>query len=205
MNQIKTKTCKCGEKYIQYTSFQNKCVKCLAEVGRKSVQKDREKAQKAFRAETRRRKAELKPRSKWLSEAQKVFNKYIRIRDRHESCISCGRNHEEVESTDGWKPGGAWDCGHWLSRGAHPELRFDELNAHKQCKSCNGGSGRFTKKNSTVSKDYRERLIKKIGLDAVEWLEGPHEPKKYTIDDLKEIIKVYKQKIKELVKCTTLT
>ncbi len=46
--------------------------------------------------------------------------------------------------------------------------------------------------------EYRIRLIKKIGLDKVEWLEGPHEPAKYTIDDLKELIVKYKAKCKEL-------
>jgi hypothetical protein len=32
----------------------------------------------------------------------------------------------------------------------------------------------------------------------VEWLEGPHEPKKYTIEDLKSIKETYRQKLKAL-------
>jgi len=35
-------------------------------------------------------------------------------------------------------------------------------------------------------------------MERVEWLEGPHEPKKYTIEDAKEIKKLYKQKLKLL-------
>lgn len=37
------------------------------------------------------------------------------------------------------------------------------------------------------------------GLDKVEWIEGPHELKKYTCEDLKKIETTYKQKLKELI------
>jgi len=45
---------------------------------------------------------------------------------------------------------------------------------------------------------YRVNLIQKIGLAEVERLEGPQEPKKYSIDELKEIISTYRAKTKEL-------
>ena len=131
--------------------------------------------------------------------AQKAFNAFIRRRDERLNCISCGRTDEEVKKTDGWKTGGAWDCGHFLTRGAFPELRFEELNAHKQCKSCNGGSDKYAKKTQLVKDGYRVNLIKKIGLGKVEWLEGKHEPKKYTCEDLKAIELLYKQKLKEML------
>lgn len=133
-----------------------------------------------------------------LKEAQKAFNAYIRKRDENLNCISCLRTDAEVKQADGWKTGGAWDCGHFLTVGGFPELRFEELNAHKQCKSCNGGSDKYAAKTKLVSNDYRLNLIDKIGLDKVEWLEGPHKAKKYTCDQLKEIELKYKAKIKEL-------
>lgn len=34
---------------------------------------------------------------------------------------------------------------------------------------------------------YRKGLIAKVGIELVEWLEGHHEPKKYTVDDLQAI------------------
>jgi len=40
-------------------------------------------------------------------------------------------------------------------------------------------------------------LIYRIGEDNVKWLEGPHPPVKYTIDDLKGLVKTYRAKIKE--------
>ncbi|AZU97822.1 NinG protein [Vibrio phage LP.2] len=153
--------------------------------------------EKNARAKHRERKEALRPRAWYLKEAQKWFNKFIRLRDKDDLCISCDRALEAIEGNDGWKPGGAWDCGHYLTRGAHPELRFEELNAHKQCKSCNAGSGKYTHKTKTVGEMYRKKLINKIGLAKVEWVEGPHEPKKYTIDDLKEIIQEYKAKCKQ--------
>ena len=46
--------------------------------------------------------------------------------------------------------------------------------------------------------EYRKNLIDKIGLDKVEWLEGPHEQTNYTADDLWKIRDEYKAKLKEL-------
>lgn len=197
-------------KFHDEQCFQDYAVKnreALAEKGRKLQAKAKrkeeiaeEKEAKEERKRLKQRKQDLKPRSKWLEEAQKAFNQFIRLRDGHENCISCDRPLIQIQGNDGWKPGGAWDCGHYLTRGARPELRFIELNAHKQCKSCNGGSGKFSHKANTVGKRYREKLIDKIGLDAVEWLEdeSKHKPAKYTIDDLKKIIAHYKAKVKNL-------
>lgn len=44
---------------------------------------------------------------------------------------------------------------------------------------------------------HRIALISKIGLAAVEELEGPHEAKKYTIDELRAIKAEYTRKLKE--------
>jgi len=46
--------------------------------------------------------------------------------------------------------------------------------------------------------EYRINLIIKIGIDAVNYLEGKHEPKRYTIEDIKALKVIYKQKIKAL-------
>lgn len=46
---------------------------------------------------------------------------------------------------------------------------------------------------STVS-----RLVKRIGADQVEWLEGPHKPQRLTIEDLQAIKALYRQKLKDL-------
>lgn len=161
---------------------------------RATIEKHRKAEAAKERKEHREAKERVKTRSKWLSEAQDAFNDFIRERDKDLPCICCGN----WPDSDDYKPGGTWDCGHFKSRGAFPELRFEEANAHKQLKTCNGGSNKYAKKGRTVSEGYKARLIERIGQAAVDWLEGPHEPKKYTIDDLKAIKAEYKLKLKEL-------
>ena len=175
------------------------------EASRKRTERLLAKAVRAQAAEAksaakrdRERKMAVKPLSYWMARAQTQFNKFIRARDIELPCVSCGATESEVESQQGWKVGGAWDCGHYLSVGSHPELRFEQDNAARQCKSCNGGSGNYSRKNHQTAKDYRAELIKRIGLERVEWLEGPHEPKRYTIEDLKELSKYYKAELKKL-------
>lgn len=136
---------------------------------------------KERRKRDRERLKQLKTRSEWLRELQVVFNKFIRLRDSNLPCVSCGRFHQ-----------GQWHAGHYLSVGAHPELRFNELNVWRQCQPCNAHlSGNLI--------NYRAELIKRIGLAEVERLEGPQEPLKLTIPEIQELIKVYKQRCKELI------
>ena len=90
-------------------------------------------------------------------------------------------------------------CGHYLSVGSHPELRYHDFNRNLQCTRCNGGAGKygqFNNKAKTVTQEYRENLIKKIGLENVEWLEGPHEAQNLQIDDIKEIKEYYREQLK---------
>ena len=136
-----------------------------------------------------RRKKAFKDNDKSLREkaAQSTCNAYIRKRDEGNPCISCGC---EV-NFNSYIGGSGVNAGHYKSRGAHASLRFDELNIHVQCFRCNVHL-------SGNPVPYRENLIDKIGLEKVEWLEGPHEPKKYTCEQLKEIELKYKQKLKSL-------
>jgi len=150
---------------------------------------------KAYRAETKRFKASVElTATQWKKKVhEEAFNPYIRYRDRFDPCMSCGRTEKEVLEALENTVGGIWDCGHYLSVGSCPALRFDFRNAYKQCKSCNGGSGKYARKNHTVASEYRERLIAAKGIELVEWLEGPHEMPRYRVKDLKNIHWIYKQ------------
>ena len=158
-------------------SISHKC--CSPECALEFAKQEREKAN---RKDYRERKELMKSRSQWLKEAQAVFNQFIRERDKNLPCISCGRFHQ-----------GSYDAGHYRSVGAAPELRFNEFNVARQCVPCN------QHKSGNIV-EYRINLVKKIGQDKVEWLEGKHEPKKYTIEDAKRIKSEYKDKLKGL-KC----
>ena len=122
----------------------------------------------------------LKSRSEWLADAQAAFNSFIRARDAHLPCISCGRFHK-----------GAYDAGHYRSVGSMPALRFNEDNCHRQCVPCNQHKG-----GNVV--EYRLGLVARIGAERVAVLEGPHAPAKYTIEGAKTIKATYKAKLKQL-------
>jgi hypothetical protein len=142
---------------------------------------DKAQQSKALRA----RKRALKRIPELTQEAQVAFNAFIRERDRGRPCICCGQplGHGEV--------GGAYDCGHYRSRGSAPHLRFDERNAHAQRKYCNRhGAGRAV--------DYRAGLIARLGLAVVEALESDNGVHKWTREELISITATYKAKLKEL-------
>lgn len=134
--------------------------------------------EKKWKKEKAKRKKELMTLQDWLKICQTHFNKYIRLRDKGNNCISCN------------KPAKKENAGHYRSVGGNPELRFNEENVYLQCEYCN------TYQHGNLI-EYRKNLVNKIGLERVEWLEGKHEPKKYTIPEVKELIEYYKAKIKE--------
>jgi hypothetical protein len=185
-DKLKQKTCKsCGKKFKPFSSLQKVC---SAGCSISFVQEqERKEARKEWDKETRKRKEKLKTRNEWIKDTQEVFNKYIRLRDKDLPCISCNSNPNDKDLMTGSR----WDCGHYRSRGSAPELRYEELNCAKQCVKCN-------RELSGNSIEYRKGLLVRIGKEKLDWLEGPHEPKKYTINELKELKQIYKDKIKSL-------
>ena len=154
-----------------------------------------EREAKAKRAKHRADKERIKTKPQLIKEAQAEFNKFIRLRDYDQPCICCG---EFDDGTEAWKPGGAYDAGHFLSVGSHPELRFTEENCYRQKKSCNAGEGKYRGKGRQVSERYEERLRELKGDDLVDWLQGPHEMPNWTHDDLRAIRDKYRAKCRQL-------
>lgn len=171
----------CKAKFEPFNSLQQVCsTACALQKAQKDFQKDAERKAKEQRKWIREQKAKVKSRGEHLKEAQQAFNAYIRERDRHRPCISCGTY-----------TAGQYHAGHYRTTKAAPELRFEELNCHKQCAQCNNfDSGNIV--------EYRISLIQRIGQEAVDWLEGPHEAKHYTTDELKEIKRKYRAMKREL-------
>ena len=151
-------------------------IDCLAEHTRKkNKEADRKKEVRA----TRKAKEKLKTLGDYAEEAQTAFNAWIRARDEGKVCISCQ------------KPPKKKNAGHYRSVGAMAQLRYEPLNCHLQCEHCNTHL-------SSNAIEYRINLVKKIGVDKVDWLEGPHEPKRYRKEDYISIKQEYKNKLKEL-------
>lgn len=184
LKEVKQKTCKaCGAKFRPSLSTQKACgVQCALELAKKP--ENQQVARKAIAQRERReiqvRKQKLKSRADYVREAQAVFNQWVRLRDEAQPCISCGRHHQ-----------GKYDAGHYRTTAACPELRFDPLNVHKQCSPCN------TQLSGNIV-EYRLGLIRRIGQELVDWIEGPHEAQRYTIEDLQAIKAEYRAKIKAL-------
>jgi hypothetical protein len=156
---------------------------CSIEHAREAGQaKAKAKREREARKELRLAKRAIKTRAQWMKEAQAAFNAWVRARDADQPCISCDRYHE-----------GKYDAGHYRSTGSNPALRFEPANCHKQCVPCN-------QHKSGNAIEYRAHLVNRIGFERLQWLEGPHDPKKYTIEELQEIKQRYTRMRKELEK-----
>lgn len=166
----------CGQWFEPSRPLQVSCsLDCAITTGRATH------AKKVAKGDAEKR-AGLKSLAKLRAEAQAAFNSYIRTRDSGLPCVSCGRHHE-----------GQWHAGHYLTTAAHPELRFEPRNCHRQCSACNTHlSGNLV--------EYRKGLTLRYGPALVEWLEGPHEAKHYTREELIEAKAYWRQMTRNLIK-----
>ena len=191
VKQPRPKMCKnpaCGISFQPQRLGQAVCSPaCALAIKDVNQQKARKSLAQVERKEIKIRKEKLKSRAEHLREAQAAVNEYVRLRDAHLPCISC----DSTPNDNGLMTGSRWDAGHYRSVGACPELRFEPLNIHRQCVRCN-------RNLSGNAVEYRIRLLHRIGIDKVEWLEGPHSARKYTVDEIKAIKTEYRAKTREL-------
>lgn len=189
----KPKKCKakgCGIVFTPQRMGQHVCgPACAQTIAMAKREQEEQRKRSDERKADRVKREKLKTRSDWMKEAQREFNRYIRLRDASRLCICCSKPLGEDE------PGGGYDAGHFRSVGSAPHLRFDERNVHAQRKYCN----KYLSGNALA---YRVGLINRIGLGAVESLESDQTPRRYTIEDLKQIRDTYRQKARELEKET---
>jgi hypothetical protein len=177
----------CKGKFKQAQPMQSVCgVPCAIAQGKKATAKQAAAKVRADRAATKAALEKHKTKGEWVADLQRVFNAYIRERDRDQPCICCGRTNVKDYLT-----GSAWDAGHYRSVGSAPHLRFDERNVHRQLVYCN-------RDRSGNAVEYRRGLIARIGIVAVVALEADNAPRHYTIDDLKAMKAEYAAKLRAL-------
>lgn len=193
IKERKPKQCRvaeCGASFVPQKLGQSVCSPACAI---KDAPRNQAKARKALaqveRSEIKVRKEKLKSRADHLREAQAAVNEYVRMRDAQLPCISC----DSTPNDNDLMTGSRWDAGHYRSVGACPELRFEPLNIHRQCVKCN-------RNLSGNAVEYRIRLVLRIGIDKVAWIEGPHEARKYTVEEIKAIKAKYRALTRELKK-----
>lgn len=148
-----------------------------------AVKYGQEGAIKREKQEARKQKKRFKDMSKPHQEklTQEQCNKLVRMLDYGKPCISCGET----------KP---LEAGHFRSVGSCPELRFELLNIHGQCRACNQAGTRKMnrgRKPEVVSAEYEKRLRARLGDAVVDWLNGPNEMPKHTCEELKIMRAMY--------------
>ena len=172
----KTRKCKyCKSVFSPITSLQKNCFEpnCVTEWLNEVKQKN-------WKRKKAKLKMDLMTVQDYVKLAQTVFNKYIRLRDAGNVCISCQKKPLKE------------NAGHFYNANNHWSVRFDERNVHLQCEHCNT----YLSGNLIY---YRENLLKKIGIEEFENLSvEATKTRKFTTDELKEIISTYKKKIKEM-------
>ncbi len=176
MKSYKDKPCRaCGDIFPQRKSTEVVCsIKCAIELSKKKTDKKKKIADKV---EIEVLKLNVKKLSEYEAEAKTAFQKWIRLRDKDEPCISCGTFTADE-----------WAGGHYHQAGIYSGVIFNELNCNKQC---NAHCNKYLSGNLI---EYRKNLVKKIGLEKVlelEQLANDTRKYKYTKEELIAIKKKY--------------
>lgn len=176
---MKPKKCKICKNTFEPVRFAQKVcsMSCAIEHSRALKAKKEKK-------DTAERKKALKSRPQWLKEAQAAINRYVRLRDYKEGCISCNKPNT-------WN--GQWHASHFRSVGAASAVRFNLWNIHKSCSVCNNWlSGNLS--------EYEPKLRAKIGNEKVDWLRSQNQRVNYSIEYLQRLKSIFLKKCKKLEK-----
>lgn len=179
MNQKpRLKKCKeCGTKFKSF-SIEHKCccLDCGIAYGIKEAPKQKMK-------ENRQAKKEFNStdKTKLKADAQKLVNKYARLRDQYERgyvCCTCGHTT------------GQMDGGHFLPTSSYSPIRYNTNQIHQQCKRCN-------QYNGGMRAEYAVFMTQKYGKEYVESLEAfKGVQRRYDVVYYQKLIRVVTKKLK---------
>jgi hypothetical protein len=178
----------CGKPFQPRSMAHTVCTpRCLlAQIkAKEKAQKERAKVERAKDRATKEKNKTLPTLHK---EARFWFNRWIRLRDAAEPCISCGAPPPDLSGMHAGR-----DAGHYRSVGSAGHLRYTEANVAAQCVHCN----QYLAGNPV---GYRKGLIERRGPDVVEALEDNNAPEKWTRDQVRAIRDDYKARCKALEK-----
>jgi len=172
------KKCKeCNATFVPYKTTDRLCYVCTkTRIALKNLEKIKKE-------KVKKQKEDLLTLQDYLKLAQQVFNKYIRLRDEGLVCISCQKPMRK----------GNIDAGHLWSAGGHSNVRFNELNVNAQCsRPCN-------KDKAGDINNYRLGFVKRYSVEQLDELDKiANVTRKWTKDELKNLIAEYKEKIKNI-------
>lgn len=170
----------CKQEFTPRRPLQAVCsLQCGIDLAQAKRLKQEDKQQAETRRRDRKRRQSLKPLTEHLSNAQFYVNRYVRLRDRHKPCVSCGQSPYQ----------GQRNASHYRSRAAAPQLRYNLLNLWTSCAQCNGmKSGNIT--------EYRIELVRRIGEDRVLALEHNSEKAGYTVEYAQRVKSIFLRRAK---------
>lgn len=171
----------CGAEFTPRGTQSTCSGKCWAAKQNAKEERARARMEKAERVATRKALEKFKRRRDYEADCQRACNRYIRARDFGKLCICCDQPMEPD------KPGGSADAGHWLSVGSAANLRFHTLNIHAQRKSCNRPGG-------TTRAKFDAGMIRRVGLVACDMLRADQKPRKYSIEQLQRLTRIFNKK-----------
>jgi hypothetical protein len=115
----------------------------------------------------------------------KIFSEYVRLEQADDKgmciCVSCGimKYWQDI------------DAGHFYSR-QHRSVRWDEMNVHPECRYCN----RF---NIDHHIGYFKFMLDRYGVYKMQELtDRKNTAKKWTREELQELIDIYTERVKQL-------
>ena len=112
-------------------------------------------------------------------DTQGIFNTYIRLRDMHRPCISCGQSPYQ----------GQRHASHFRSRAAASQLSYNFLNVWASCAQCNSmKSGNIT--------EFRVALAQILTPGQLEAIEYNNEKAYYTKEYLKRLQVILRRRVK---------
>ena len=180
----------CKVKFHRERPFQVVCsVKCSIE---KAKQVGRAKELEQKKADRKRRSENHKAKRVFLEndkrhvgkQAKAYCHRWIKWRDRGLPCIACGESMDHLSEH-------AKHASHYRPSGMNSAIRYHVDNINLGCSRCN-------EHLSGNPQEYRKRLVAKIGIERVEWLEAQNHVYKWTIEELREVRDHFKRELKAL-------
>jgi len=184
----------CKEKFEAKYFLQKACFNpaCLAEWSKREREKESDKAHKA-----RKKEFNLNDVKYQHDLTQPVFNRlrvqeeleWFRSRGLEPECISCAKKNMD------------WCCGHFKTRGAQGNLRYDRKNTFLQCnRYCNMAlSGNIYGDKNT--RGYIQGLKGRFGesgaQEIIDYCESKTSPRKFTGKELEKMRKEFSVELKK--------
>jgi len=145
-------------------------------------------SEKEIKKRVEKMKVEVEGTNLLEKASRKIFQQWIRERDKYLPCISCGKTDIQLGPN-------SFDAGHFFSAERFSGLIFEETNVHKQCKGCNG-----VNMHGNLA-EYRKGLVARYGEDYIwelESISNENRVYKYQRSELIDIANKYKMKLKAL-------